>query len=514
MTVGVGDHRVEMGRCERTIVENAVRARQLHGGKTVCLTTQHQRCQVHIVVGVDVAALQRVMHKVVQVIHAHDASQLDGDGVQGLAQGVVHQHDIALAARVAVVAGPVAPDVVARLCLCGQRVDLADVGVLQYLVVGGRVQRQVLNGRGVGDLLVVQRQTVGSDGLHGRTGLVGQQGAVGTHINGLFAQTAGNAQHVAVIVQHGDACLRAHFFVHAEVDGVIVGVVGVGGFADLQLGVGFVGVNGYIVGAVHGVAVLGDGQTGGFVILHHIPGAGFGGVVAQADGFLVPHGGDQTVLVQHGFLDGSLHAGVHGGLNAQAAGEDQLLRFLLGVAEVVDQLAAQRGVQRVGKPGVVGAAGRAALGGAAFHNGQRLVAGGIVLALGDVALVKHLVQNVIAAAQQVFGVGKGVVARGVFTDGCQHGALGKAQLADILVKVGVGARLHTVDNAGQRDGVEVGFEDGVLAVALGKTQRAENFAHFTQGVGFVVLGQVFDELLLQRGRALLRAEQCVVGQHI
>ena len=492
-----------MRRGKRTVVENAVRTRQLHGGKAVGLAAQHQRCQVHIVLGVDVAAFQRVVHKVVQVIHAHNVAQLDGNGVQGSTQGVVHQHDITVAAFIAVVGRPCAPDVVTRLGLGGKRVDLADVGILQHLVVGGRVKRQVLNGRGVGDLLVVQRQTVGADGLHGRTCLVGQQGTVGAHVNGLFAQTARNAQHTAVIIQHGNTGLRAHFFVHAEVDGVIVGIVGVGGFADLQFGVGFVGVNGYIVGTVHGVAVLGDGQTGGLVVLYHVPGAGLGGVVAQADGFLVPHGGNDAFLVEHSLLDSGLDAGIDGGLNAKAAGEDQFLRFLLGVAEVVDKLAAQLGVQRVGKPGVVGAAGRVGLGGAAFHNGQRLVAGGVVLTLGDVALVEHLVQDVVAAAQQVFGVCKGVVARGVFTDGSQHSALGQAQLADVLVKVGVGTRLHTVDNTGQRDGVEVGFQNGVLAVTLGKTQRAEYLAHLTQGVGLVVLGQVFDELLFQRGGTLL-----------
>ena len=122
----------------------------------------------------------------------------------------------------------------------------------------------------------------------------------------------------------------------------------------------------------------------------------------------------------------------------------------------------------------------------------------------------------VAALDQVFRVGKGVVGGGVVGDGSQRGALAQRQLRHRLAKVGVGAHLHAVNLAGQRDGVQVGFQDGLFAVAVAQADGAEDLAHLAHVAGdaavLVVVGQVFDQLLLDGGGAGGAAVDAVAGK--
>ena len=116
---------------------------------------------------------------------------------------------------------------------------------------------------------------------------------------------------------------------------------------------------------------------------------------------------------------------------------------------------------------------------------------------------------------QIFGVRIRVVVGRVLGDGRDRSALPKGELADVLVEVFVRRRLNALDRAGEADGVQIGFEDRLLRVGTAQTERTVDLAQLAQraldAAGALVRGQVLDELLFQRGSALLGA---VDGQHI
>ena len=338
------------------------------------------------------------------------------------------------------------------------------------------------------------------------------RGAVGAQVILLFANAAANAQDVAAVVQNGSGCLGADLLVNAEIDGIVVGVVGVGGGAGLERGLGLIGVDGDVLDTVDCVAVFGDGQAGGFIVLHIIPAAGVGRIVAQGDRGLVPEGGDGVIGVVEFFLDDGLDLGVNGGVNTQTAVEDQRAGFLGRVVGLGLQVVEQLIVKCIGEVGVVGGAGHILGTALALDDLDRLGGGGVILVLGDVPLRVHLVQHVVAALHQLFRVGEGVVLGGVFGDGGQNGALREGQILDMLAEILVGTGLHAADDTGQRDGVEVGLKDRLLTVFVGQAERAEDLAHLTHLIGLVITGQVFDQLLLQRGSTLLGAVERVVGE--
>ena len=230
--------------------------------------------------------------------------------------------------------------------------------------------------------------------------------------------------------------------------------------------------------------------------------------------------GDTTVVITASLggstpeTDARLHGGVDGGIDAQTAGEDQLLRLVGGVVQVLLQLVQQLGVQGIGEPGVAGRAGRVLGGARLFGQGDSLSLGGVELGLGDIPLGVHLIQHVVAALDELLGVRGGVVLRRVLRDGGECRALSQGQILDMLAEILDGAGLHTVDDAGQRDRVQVRLKDGLLAVLVVQTQRTEDLAHLTHVVLLVIAGQVLDELLLQRGRTAVRAPDAVAGESV
>ena len=228
----------------------------------------------------------------------------------------------------------------------------------------------------------------------------------------------------------------------------------------------------------------------------------------------MPQGGNEVVLIVHRLFDALLHLGVNGGVDAQTAGENQLLRLVGGVVQVLLQLAQQLGVQGIGEPGVAGRAGRVLGGARLFGQGDSLGLGGVELGLGDIPLGVHLIQHMVAALDELLGVRGGVVLRRVLRDGGECRALGQGQILDMLAEILDGAGLHTVDDAGQRDRVQVRLKDGLLAVLVVQTQRTEDLAHLTHVVLLVIAGQVLDELLLQRGRTAVRAPDAVAGESV
>ena len=454
------------------------------------------------------------MDKVVQVVHADHIADPDSHRVVRLLQGVVDKHRVALTAYTAVVRRPGAPHIAAGLRRLGEGTHDADILILQYLLVLGRVVRGVQNLRRIVDELIIQRQRVGTDGFHRRTGLMRGGRAVEAQIVLLLADAAADSQNVAAVVHDCHSGLGAYLLIHAEVDGGVVGVIGVGGGTHFQRRAFLVRVDGDGLLPVDRIAFLRDGQTGGIIVLDFVPAAAVGGIVAQADGLLMPQGGDEVVLIVHRLFDALLHLGVNGGVDAQTAGEDQLLRLVGGVVQVLLQLAQQLGVQGIGEPGVAGRAGRVLGGARLFGQGDSLGLGGVELGLGDIPLGVHLIQHVVAALDELLGVRGGVVLRRVLRDGGERRALGQGQILDMLAEILDGAGLHTVDDAGQRDRVQVRLKDGLLAVLVVQTQCTEDLAHLTHVVLLAIAGQVLDELLLQRGRTAVRAPDAVAGESV
>ena len=85
--------------------------------------------------------------------------------------------------------------------------------------------------------------------------------------------------------------------------------------------------------------------------------------------------------------------------------------------------------------------------------------------------------------------------------------LPQGQLTDILIKILVSRRLHTLDRTGKADGVQIGFQDGLLGISPAEAQRTVDLSQFAQrtldAAGAVIVRQVFDQLLLDGGCALL-----------
>ena len=218
------------------------------------------------------------------------------------------------------------------------------------------------------------------------------------------------------------------------------------------------------------------------------------------------------VRVEHQVFHGGLHLGVHSRLNGKAAGVQQLLCLGFRNVFLVHDVLHQLGEQCIGK---VRGNGRILLSILFLGQYQRLGRCVAVVLFADHALLPHVVHEEVTAVDQVFGVGVGVIVGGVFGDGRNGRTLPQCQLADILIKVFVGRSLHALNGAGKADGVQVRFQNGLLGIAAAQAEGTIDLTQLAQcaidTAGAVVIGQVFDELLFQRGRTLLGA---VDGQQI
>ncbi len=94
---------------------------------------------------------------------------------------------------------------------------------------------------------------------------------------------------------------------------------------------------------------------------------------------------------------------------------------------------------------------------------QILRKGGVGLGLGDIALRHQAIQGDLLPLLGLVGVVDGIHGR-VLDDGCQHGALGQAQLLGMFAKVDLGGRLHTDGPVAIVVGVQVPLQDLVLGV--------------------------------------------------
>ena len=181
--------------------------------------------------------------------------------------------------------------------------------------------------------------------------------------------------------------------------------------------------------------------------------------------------------VEHQVLHGRLHLGVDSGLDGIAAGVEHVLRCgfvhaLLG-HNVADDLIKESIGEVAGHRGGVLLAG-------ILRQHQRLRGGVAVILFRDDPLLPHIIQDKVAAVDQVFGVGVGVVVGGVLGDGRDRGTLPEGELAHVLIEVLVGRRLNALDGAGKADGVQVGFEDRLFGVGAAQAEGAVDLPQLAQ----------------------------------
>ena len=468
---------VEVRRGVLAVVEDLERRRQRHRGDAVGLAAHDHLCKAHIVDGVQRAELQGIVDEVEDVVRTHEVANADGDGVQGACEAVPERQVGAVAVVTAVVAGPAAPCVGVGFQLLVRQAHEA-VPAAVVLVTDDHVllevEGRVVEHGGPVDQTILDAQRIGADGLDGRTGLTGDAvGAVQGKALGLFAQTAHHGDDIAVIVQRDHRRLGAD--VAVIVDRTVLAGAGLGGavlVVDLHIVVGDAG---------------------------HL--------------FLMPAGREVGVVgVEHQVLHRGLDLGVDRCLDGVAAGVEHtlgggLVHALLG-HDVLHHLV-EEGI------GEVRGGGAALLRVVRLCQHQRLGSGVAVILLRDDTLLPHIVEQEVPAVDEVLGVGVGVIVGGILGDGRDGRALPEGQLADILVEVLVCRRLDALDGTGKADGVQVGFQNGLLGVAAAQDEGAVDLAQLAQcaldAAGALVAGQVLDELLFQRRGALLGA---VDGQQV
>ena len=170
------------------------------------------------------------------------------------------------------------------------------------------------------------------------------------------------------------------------------------------------------------------------------------------------------------------------GVDLKAALQDRVAREVL-LKKLLDVV----GEVRVGA-GVVGEL--------AVVEDELLCRGGVVLLLGDVARLKHTVEDEVASAHAVLGIAERVVEGGGVRQADERRGLGDAQLARVLVEVRDARGLDAVGAVAVVDGVHVHVEDLVFGVHL---------LHLDGDVGFA-------DLALERHLELLVREDRVSYQ--
>ena len=239
-------------------------------------------------------------------------------------------------------------------------------------------------------------------------------------------------------------------------------------------------------------------------------GAGIGGIAEIGEHAL----GDLLILV------------VLGGIDLIALVEQGILGGIVVIAELVHQRLDHILDQRVGEVGVAGRVlGHHRLGlllqqcrgihhlvavvvagvAPAVGKDDLLRLGGVILRLGDLALLQHGVQDQDLALAVLLPAPlalKGAELTGIVGNADQTGTLGQRQLAGALAEVGTGRCLYAVARLSQADAVQIGFQDLILAVALFQLQRTVDLRHLTLDGTLVVAGHVLDELLGDGGAAL------------
>ena len=97
------------------------------------------------------------------------------------------------------------------------------------------------------------------------------------------------------------------------------------------------------------------------------------------------------------------------------------------------------------------------------------------VALGDVAVLHHAVDDPVAALDGRFGAAEGMVVRRPLRQGCEIGGLGDGQLGDGLVEIGERRAGDAVGIEAEEDLVQVELENAVLGIGLFDAEGEDGF---------------------------------------
>jgi hypothetical protein len=198
---------------------------------------------------------------------------------------------------------------------------------------------------------------------------------------------------------------------------------------------------------------------------------------------------------RHRGLGLGLGGQVEGGLDAQAALEQQLAALARRVAEALvvedEALDPLHEVRR-----------RVALARRRAGGQHRLGRGGAPVGLTDQPLLGHLLEHELAAGQRRVGVVVGVGGAGRPDEARQQRALRQRELVHRRREVRVGRGLHAVGPVPEVDGVEVELEDPLLRVLVLQLVGQAGLVDLAADVS-VVAHQLVLHVLLGDGRAAL-----------
>ena len=205
------------------------------------------------------------------------------------------------------------------------------------------------------------------------------------------------------------------------------------------------------------------------------------------------------------FLRGSLGLYVDGGVDLIPAAQDHLIDHVRVITRRVDQLPDHIPDHSIYKVGVirrviriVGVTGR-------IVKDQLLGNGAVVFLFRNITLIEHLIEDIVlpglvplpAVIRNI-----GIVERRIVGDSDQAGTLGKAELGDILGKIGIGSRPDAISLFSQIDGIEIPFQDLFFIILFLHLQRAEDLHELPADRDLVVAGQVLHQLLGDGGCAV------------
>ena len=123
------------------------------------------------------------------------------------------------------------------------------------------------------------------------------------------------------------------------------------------------------------------------------------------------------------------------------------------------------------------------------------------LLLGDVPIVAHLAQHIIAAVERALGRTDRVVIGGSLGQDRKICRLGQRQLGDVLVEVGARRGLDAIGVAAEEDRIQVKLENLLLAQRRFEAECEDRLADLAADIVARILQQIFGDLLGDGGSA-------------
>ena len=221
-------------------------------------------------------------------------------------------------------------------------------------------------------------------------------------------------------------------------------------------------------------------------------------------------------------LNRLLHRGVDRAVDLIAAGIEHILGDLHAVTVLLHQIIDNVVERLLDKVGIVHRSSGGSFRFAAVRRhivlipdeNELLIQRRFVVRITQVALLVHLVEHVALTFLVLLAVpvtARWIVFIRVLRDADDACRLSGCQLAHILAEIVLSCRLNAVSPLAEVNHIEVQFQHFLAGIILRKAQCAEDLRHLALDRDLVVAGQVFNDLLGDRGAA---ARRVAAAQHI